>query len=298
VVEDPAIIVEHIADPRARDIHLSGYVSATGDERALDLIEDAERSDLARVYNAVTLGAGQGRILPDDYCALRGGYHGEYAEDEMMNRSLCREFVALSNWIVMRNQIGDGAEADIGRIVNGLAAGDIDLGELFPEASRTPDDFAAWRQGTAVYYGDTRTEPDGSGSYQDHAILGDRLVSRYVLEPAGYDIQFEVKLTKAPPPILVKGNRYPIRIEARATGLAYPVRSFVGPFGIRCEGPCRIIDTSNDKPFGGGRRDRDHPTVSGEAELEATGAKGSSFNIVFGGKQMSVSWPDGSYSPD
>jgi hypothetical protein len=134
--EDPSIIVEHIEDPTSRDSQLAAYVAVTGDASVLDLIEDNERNDGARVYNTVRLGALSDRVLTPDYCNLRGGYTGEYAKDnEEVNRSLCLQFMALSNWILARVDAAETdaeiarARDDIMAVVEAVTEGEIDLSE-------------------------------------------------------------------------------------------------------------------------------------------------------------------------
>jgi hypothetical protein len=140
--KDPQIILKNIDDPKLRDLAIANYAADARDPNAIELIGDNETYDGARIFIIFSIGYGRDRLIDPSYCnGLRGGYQGEYAEDnETSNRQLCPAFVAESNAAV---NIQDAAETEAERdaaaarirnlnagIQKALERGDVTLAQI------------------------------------------------------------------------------------------------------------------------------------------------------------------------
>jgi len=138
---DPQVILDNVTDPSAQATLLTAYVAATGDAKALDRIEDNNLFDLAVIYSAIRLGVGEDRRLPQSYCdRLRGGYYGDNAGDEDLNRDLCHGTINMSNWAVDQMNAAE-TEAEESRVLGAIET----MVERIESGEVTLDDFLTER---------------------------------------------------------------------------------------------------------------------------------------------------------
>ncbi len=111
---DPAIITERVDDTETRDALLSTYATQTGDEEAIDHMEDNYGADITRIAARVDEAARSGQPLDSGFCwELRGNYAevDTYVESSVDMQTLCHESVNEVNDLNRRLALAETAES-------------------------------------------------------------------------------------------------------------------------------------------------------------------------------------------